>query len=37
MNRDELVSFLDEYLNISAYPDKSSNGLRLRGRKKLRG
>lgn len=28
VKRDELVSFLDEYLNISAYPDKSSNGLR---------
>jgi len=32
MNRDELVSFLDEYLQISAYPDKSSNGLQVEGK-----
>ncbi len=32
MNRDELVSFLNEYLNASAYPDKSSNGLQVEGR-----
>ncbi len=33
VKRDELVSFLDEYLNISAYPDKSSNGLQVEGGK----
>ena len=32
MNRDELVSFLDDYLQISAYPDKSSNGLQVEGK-----
>ncbi|EEB73390.1 Nif3-like dinuclear metal center hexameric protein [Thermococcus sp. AM4] len=32
MNRDELVAFLDEYLQVSAYPDKSSNGLQVEGR-----
>jgi dinuclear metal center YbgI/SA1388 family protein len=35
MNRDELVSFLDEYLNISAYPDKSSNGLQVEGKEEV--
>ncbi|WP_297435673.1 Nif3-like dinuclear metal center hexameric protein [Thermococcus sp.] len=35
MNRDELVAFLDEYLNISAFPDKSSNGLQVEGRGKV--
>ncbi|MBP1911836.1 Nif3-like dinuclear metal center hexameric protein [Thermococcus stetteri] len=33
--RDELVSFLDEYLNISAYPDKSSNGLQVEGKEEV--
>ncbi|WP_297091190.1 Nif3-like dinuclear metal center hexameric protein [Thermococcus sp.] len=32
MNRDELVAFLDEYLNVQAYPDKSSNGLQVEGK-----
>ncbi len=32
MNRDELVSFLNEYLQIQAYPDKSSNGLQVEGK-----
>ena len=32
MNRDELVAFLDEYLQISAYTDKSSNGLQVEGK-----
>ncbi len=32
MNRDEIVAFLDEYLQISAYPDKSSNGLQVEGK-----
>jgi len=32
MNRDELVSFLDNYLQISTYPDKSSNGLQVEGK-----
>lgn len=32
MNRDELVAFLDEYLQVSAYPDKSSNGLQVEGK-----
>ncbi|GAB6100892.1 Nif3-like dinuclear metal center hexameric protein [Thermococcus atlanticus] len=35
MNRDELVSFLDEYLNISAFPDKSSNGLQVEGKEEV--
>lgn len=35
MNRDELVSFLDEYLQISAYPDKSSNGLQVEGKEEV--
>ncbi len=35
MNRDELVAFLDEYLNISAFPDKSSNGLQVEGKAKV--
>ncbi|AHL22993.1 Nif3-like dinuclear metal center hexameric protein [Thermococcus nautili] len=32
MNRDELVAFLNEYLQVSAYPDKSSNGLQVEGK-----
>lgn len=32
MNRNELVSFLDDYLQVSAYPDKSSNGLQVEGK-----
>ncbi|KUH32290.1 hypothetical protein APY94_10360 [Thermococcus celericrescens] len=32
MNRDELVAFLDEHLNVQAYPDKSSNGLQVEGK-----
>ncbi|WP_456366492.1 Nif3-like dinuclear metal center hexameric protein [Thermococcus sp.] len=32
MNRDELVAFLDDYLQIPAYPDKSSNGLQVEGK-----
>ncbi|WP_457751881.1 Nif3-like dinuclear metal center hexameric protein [Thermococcus sp.] len=36
MNRDELVSFLDEYLQISAYPDKSSNGLQVEGKEEVK-
>lgn len=35
MNRDELVSFLDEYLNVPAYPDKSSNGLQVEGKEEV--
>ena len=35
MNRDELVSFLDEYLQISAYLDKSSNGLQVEGKEEV--
>ncbi|WP_297467896.1 Nif3-like dinuclear metal center hexameric protein [Thermococcus sp.] len=35
MNRDELVAFLDEYLQISAYPDKSSNGLQVEGKEEV--
>lgn len=35
MKRDELVAFLNEYLNISAYPDKSSNGLQVEGKKEV--
>ncbi len=36
MNRDELVSFLNEYLNVSAYPDKSSNGLQVEGKEEVK-
>ncbi|WP_297535076.1 Nif3-like dinuclear metal center hexameric protein [Thermococcus sp.] len=35
MNRDELVAFLDEYLQVSAYPDKSSNGLQVEGKEEV--
>ncbi|ASJ17070.1 Nif3-like dinuclear metal center hexameric protein [Thermococcus chitonophagus] len=35
MERDEIVRFLDEFLNISAYPDKSSNGLQVEGKKEV--
>ena len=35
VNRDELVSFLNEYLNVSAYPDKSSNGLQVEGKEEV--
>jgi len=35
MNRDELVSFLNDYLQISAYPDKSSNGLQVEGKEEV--
>ena len=35
MNRDELVSFLNEYLHVSAYPDKSSNGLQVEGKEEV--
>ncbi|AEK73217.1 NGG1p interacting factor 3-like protein [Thermococcus sp. 4557] len=36
MNRDELVAFLDEYLNVQAYPDKSSNGLQVEGKTEVK-
>ena len=29
MNKKELVKYLDEYLNISEYKDKSKNGLQI--------
>ncbi|AMM53802.1 Nif3-like dinuclear metal center hexameric protein [Pyrococcus kukulkanii] len=35
MERDEIVKFLDEFLSISAYPDKSSNGLQVEGREEV--
>ncbi|NJE05584.1 Nif3-like dinuclear metal center hexameric protein [Thermococcus sp. M36] len=35
MNRDDLVAFLNEYLNILAYPDKSSNGLQVEGKEEV--
>jgi len=35
VNRDKLVAFLDGYLNVSAYPDKSSNGLQVEGKKEI--
>ncbi|AFL95157.1 hypothetical protein containing NGG1p interacting factor 3-domain [Thermococcus cleftensis] len=35
MNRDELVAFLGGYLNVSAYPDKSSNGLQVEGKEEI--
>lgn len=31
----EIVSFLDEYLKISEYPDKSSNGLQVEGKEEV--
>lgn len=36
VNRDEVVGFLDEYLQISAFPDKSSNGLQVEGKEEVR-
>ncbi|WP_297510678.1 Nif3-like dinuclear metal center hexameric protein [Thermococcus sp.] len=35
MNRDELVAFLDDYLQVSAYSDKSSNGLQIEGKEEV--
>ncbi|CAB50329.1 Nif3-like dinuclear metal center hexameric protein [Pyrococcus abyssi] len=35
MEREEIVSFLDEYLSISSYPDKSSNGLQVEGKEEV--
>lgn len=32
----EIVSFLDEYLKISEYPDKSSNGLQVEGKEEVK-
>jgi putative NIF3 family GTP cyclohydrolase 1 type 2 len=29
MNKQELIAYLDEYLNISAYVDDSKNGLQV--------
>ncbi|MCD6372561.1 MAG: Nif3-like dinuclear metal center hexameric protein [Thermococcus sp.] len=34
-SRDEIVAFLDEYLNVPAYPDKSSNGLQVEGKEEV--
>ena len=34
-SRDEIVSFLDEYLNIKAFPDKSKNGLQVEGKSEV--
>ncbi|MGD2206088.1 MAG: Nif3-like dinuclear metal center hexameric protein, partial [Anaerolineae bacterium] len=31
MNRDELVAYLDDYLQVSAIEDKSNNGLQVEG------
>ncbi len=35
VSRDEITAFLDEYLNISAFPDKSRNGLQVEGRERI--
>ncbi|ASJ08257.1 Nif3-like dinuclear metal center hexameric protein [Thermococcus siculi] len=35
VKRDEIVSFLNEYLSISSYPDKSSNGLQVEGKEEV--
>jgi len=35
VNRDEIVSFLDEYLNVLAFPDKSRNGLQVEGKEEV--
>ena len=35
MNRDEIVAFLNKYLNIDVYPDKSRNGLQVEGKKEV--
>ena len=34
-SRDEIVSFLDEYLDIKAFPDKSKNGLQVEGKSEV--
>ena len=34
--RDELVRWLDDYLRIRAFPDKSNNGLQVEGREEIR-
>ncbi|AFK22603.1 Nif3-like dinuclear metal center hexameric protein [Pyrococcus sp. ST04] len=36
VSREEVVSFLDEFLNISSYPDKSSNGLQVEGKEEVK-
>ncbi|NJD98774.1 Nif3-like dinuclear metal center hexameric protein [Thermococcus sp. LS1] len=33
--RDEIVAFLNEYLNINAFPDKSKNGLQVEGKEEI--
>ncbi|AEH24126.1 Nif3-like dinuclear metal center hexameric protein [Pyrococcus yayanosii] len=35
VKRDEVVTFLDEYLNIAIYPDKSRNGLQVEGKEEI--
>jgi len=35
VSRDEIVSFLDEYLNVLAFPDKSRNGLQVEGKEEV--
>ena len=35
VNRDEIVNFLDEYLNVLAFPDKSRNGLQVEGKEEV--
>ena len=34
-SRDEIVSFLNEYLDIKAFPDKSKNGLQVEGKSEV--
>ncbi|WP_041230625.1 Nif3-like dinuclear metal center hexameric protein [Deinococcus peraridilitoris] len=34
-SRDELVRWLDEYLNLSRYPDPSDNGLQIEGKSEI--
>ena len=35
VNRDEIVNFLNEYLNVLAFPDKSRNGLQVEGKEEV--
>lgn len=34
-SRDEIVAFLDEYLSINSFPDKSRNGLQVEGKEEV--
>lgn len=34
-SRDKIVAFLDEYLSINSFPDKSRNGLQVEGKEEV--